>query len=85
VSTHRDIQAKTVLSVLGLILIVITHLNINTVRSKIKKIEMAMINTLQLAARKNLIQMSLITIVTVIPDFQGTYQQLALIISFFHT
>jgi hypothetical protein len=31
----------------------------NTVRSKIKKIEMAMINTLQLAARKNLIQMSL--------------------------
>jgi hypothetical protein len=28
-------------------------------RSKIKKIEMAMINTLQLAARKNLIQMSL--------------------------
>jgi hypothetical protein len=27
-------------------------------RSKIKKIEMAMINTLQLAARKNLIQMS---------------------------
>jgi hypothetical protein len=28
------------------------------VRSKIKKIEMAMINTLQLAARKNLIQMS---------------------------
>jgi hypothetical protein len=47
---------------------------------------MAMINTLQLAARKNLIQMSsmsLITIVTVIPDFQGTYQQLALIILFF--
>jgi hypothetical protein len=29
------------------------------VRSKIKKIVMAMINTLQLAARKNLIQMSL--------------------------
>jgi hypothetical protein len=29
--------------------------------------------------------MSLITIVTVIPDFQGTYQQLALIILFFHT
>jgi hypothetical protein len=28
-------------------------------RSKIKKIEMAMINPLQLAARKNLIQMSL--------------------------
>jgi hypothetical protein len=46
-----------------------------------------MINTLQLAARKNLIQMSsdaLITIVTVIPDFQGTYQQLPLIILFFH-
>jgi hypothetical protein len=37
---------------------------------------MAMINTLQLAARKNLIQMSS---VTVIPDFQGNYQQLALI------
>jgi hypothetical protein len=32
---------------------------LSTVRSKIKKIEMAMINTLQLAARKNLIQMSL--------------------------
>jgi hypothetical protein len=31
----------------------------STVRSKIKKIEIAMINTLQLAARKNLIQMSL--------------------------
>jgi hypothetical protein len=31
----------------------------STMRSKIKKIEMAMINTLQLAARKNLIQMSL--------------------------
>jgi hypothetical protein len=46
---------------------------------------MAMINTLQLAARKNLIQMSLITIVTVIWDFQGIYQQLALIILFFHT
>jgi hypothetical protein len=30
-----------------------------SVRSKIKKIEMAMINTLQLAARKNLIEMSL--------------------------
>jgi hypothetical protein len=45
---------------------------IGTVRSKIKKIETPMINTLQLAARKNLIQMSLITIVTVIPDFQGT-------------
>jgi hypothetical protein len=29
-----------------------------SVRSKIKKIETAMINTLQLAARKNLIQMS---------------------------
>jgi hypothetical protein len=29
--------------------------------------------------------MSLITIVTVIPDFQSTYQQLALIILFFHT
>jgi hypothetical protein len=46
-----------------------------------------MINTIQLAARKNLFkchQMSLITIVTVIPDFQGTYQQLALIILFFH-
>jgi hypothetical protein len=42
-------------------------------RSKIKKIEMAMIITLQLAARKNLIQMSSdVTIVTVIPDFQGT-------------
>jgi hypothetical protein len=39
---------------------------------------MAMIITLQLAARKNLIQMSSdVTIVTVIPDFQGTYQQLA--------
>jgi hypothetical protein len=52
---------------------------------------MAMIKTLHLAARKNLIkmssthQMSVITIVTVIPDFQGTYQQLALIILFFHT
>jgi hypothetical protein len=46
---------------------------------------MAMINTLQLAARKNLIQMSLITIVTVIPGFQSTYQQVALIILFFHT
>jgi hypothetical protein len=33
---------------------------------------MAMINTLQWAALKNLIQMSSITIVTVIPDFQGT-------------
>jgi hypothetical protein len=46
-----------------------------------------MINTLQLAARKNLIQMSsdVITIITVILDFQGTYQQLALIILFFHT
>jgi hypothetical protein len=32
---------------------------VNTVRSKIKKNEIAMINTLQLAARKNLIQMSL--------------------------
>jgi hypothetical protein len=32
-----------------------------------------MINTLQLAARKNLIQMSLITIVTVIWDFQGIH------------
>jgi mRNA-degrading endonuclease YafQ of YafQ-DinJ toxin-antitoxin module len=32
---------------------------IYTVRSKIKKIEIAMINTLQLAARKNLIEMSL--------------------------
>jgi hypothetical protein len=31
----------------------------SNVRSKIKKIEIAMINTLQLAARKNLIQMSL--------------------------
>jgi hypothetical protein len=49
-----------------------------------KKIETTMINTLQLAARKNLIQMSLITIVTVIRNFQGTYQ-LALIILFFHT
>jgi hypothetical protein len=29
--------------------------------------------------------MSLITIVTVIPDFPRTYQQLALIILFFHT
>jgi hypothetical protein len=49
---------------------------------------MAMINTLQLAARKNLIQMSSDVInynSTVIPDFQGTYQQLALIILFFHT
>jgi hypothetical protein len=47
---------------------------------------MAMINTLQLATRKNLIQMSsdvINTIVTVIPDFQGTYQELALIILFF--
>jgi hypothetical protein len=51
----------------------------STVRSKIKK------KSRQLAARKNLIQMSSITIVTVIPDFQGTYQQLALIILFFHT
>jgi hypothetical protein len=33
--------------------------NGSTVRSKIKKIEIAMINTLQLAARKNVIQMSL--------------------------
>jgi hypothetical protein len=42
--------------------------NNNTVRSKIKKIERAVINTLQLATRKNLIQMSsnVITIVTVI-------------------
>jgi hypothetical protein len=32
---------------------------VNTVQSKIKKNEIAMINTLQLAARKNLIQMSL--------------------------
>jgi hypothetical protein len=31
---------------------------LHAARSKIKKIEMAMINTLQLAARKNLIQMS---------------------------
>jgi hypothetical protein len=50
---------------------------------------MAMINTLQLAARKNLIQMSSdvtnYNSITVIPDFQGTYQQLALIILFFHT
>jgi hypothetical protein len=55
-----------------------------------KKIEMGMINTLQLAARKNLIQMSsdvinynylaLITIVTVSPD-----QQLAVIVLFFDT
>jgi hypothetical protein len=29
--------------------------------------------TLQLAGRTNLIQMSLITIVTVVLDFQGTY------------
>jgi hypothetical protein len=29
--------------------------------------------------------MSLITIVTVIPDVQGIYQELALIILFFHT
>jgi hypothetical protein len=35
-----------------------------------------------LAARKNLIQ---ITIVIVIPDFQGTYRQLALINLFFPT
>jgi hypothetical protein len=42
---------------------------------------MAMINTLQLTARKNFIQMSS----DIIPDFQGTYQQLALIILFFHT
>jgi hypothetical protein len=42
-----------------------------TVRSKIKKIEMAMINTLQLTARKNLIQMSLlITMVIVKSRFQ---------------
>jgi hypothetical protein len=49
---------------------------------------MAMINTLQLAARTNLIQMSsdvINTMVHVISDFQGTYQQLALIILFFHT
>jgi hypothetical protein len=49
---------------------------------------MAMINTLHLAGRKNLIKMSsdvINTIVTVIPDFQGTYRQLALIILFFHT
>jgi hypothetical protein len=44
---------------------------IPTVRSKIKKIERAVINTLQLATRKNLIQMSLdvITIVTVIINY----------------
>jgi hypothetical protein len=32
------------------------------VRSKIKKIEMAVINTLQLAARKNVIQMVIVII-----------------------
>jgi hypothetical protein len=36
---------------------------VGTVRSKIKKIEIAMINTLQLTARKNLIQMSLLIII----------------------
>jgi hypothetical protein len=42
-----------------------------TVRSKIKKIEIAVINTFQLAARKNLIQMSsdVITTVTVIINY----------------
>jgi hypothetical protein len=44
---------------------------------------MALINTLPLAARKNLIQMSSdVNSPTVNPQFQGTYQQLALIISF---
>jgi hypothetical protein len=42
---------------------------------------MPVINTLQLAARKNVIQLSSdvinYKIVTVIPDFQGTYQKLA--------
>jgi hypothetical protein len=36
-----------------------SHEEVPTVQSKIKKIEMAMINTLQLVARKNVIQMSL--------------------------
>jgi hypothetical protein len=40
---------------------------------------MAMINTLQLAAGKKLI------LNVIIQDFQGTYQELALIILFFHT
>jgi hypothetical protein len=41
------------------------------VRPKIKKIEMAVINTFQLAERKNLIQTSsdIITIVTVIINY----------------
>jgi hypothetical protein len=43
-----------------------------------------MINTLQLAARKNLIQMSS-GVINYNSNFQGTYQQLALIILFFHT
>jgi hypothetical protein len=48
-----------------------------------KKNQNGVINTLQLAARKNLIQLSSdvinykIVIVTVILDFQGTYQKLA--------
>jgi hypothetical protein len=43
----------------------------STVQSKIKKIETAVINTLQLATRKNLIQMSsdVITKVTVIINY----------------
>jgi hypothetical protein len=41
------------------LVILLVDLCYYTVQSKIKKIEMAMINTLQLAARKNLIQMSL--------------------------
>jgi hypothetical protein len=46
-----------------------------------------MINTLQLTARKNLIQMSSDVInynSDCHSDFEGTYQQLALIILFFH-
>jgi hypothetical protein len=46
-----------------------------------------MINTLQLVERKNLIQMlsDVINYNSNCPDFQRTYQQLALIILFFHT
>jgi hypothetical protein len=48
---------------------------------------MAMINTLQLAARKNLIQMSsdVINYNSNWHSALSTYQQLALIILFFHT
>jgi hypothetical protein len=54
---------------------------IGTVRSKIKKKNWkAMINTLQLAKRKNLIQMSsdVITIVTVIINFKFNFKVLML-------